>query len=210
MAARRDSSKSGAGLELKTPITREVLLSLIAGSSITVLLSVLRVTQLAPELADFLLRLGTLGTRKTRGNGVVALLSDAIIYGSVPFLVMRLRSWRRGRRKRDHRVDRRRSQRISLALPIFIYAQIRKAPFFEATETINISATGGLMPVSVKIAASEKVILTNMQTDEDSLCRVVRSVGIKNGKFEIGIELLRAPGNFWSVIASEAVSEPAR
>jgi hypothetical protein len=208
--ARRNTSISEAGFESETPITREILLSLVTGSSITVLLSVLRATRFAPELIDLLLRPGTLAARKTRGNGVVAAFSDTIIYGSVPFLVLRLRSWHRAQRERKARVDRRHFQRVALALPMFIYAKVRREPFFEATETINISATGGLIPVSIKMAPLQKVILTNMQTDEDSLCRVVRSVQTNNGNAAIGIELLQAPANFWSVIVSEPISEPMR
>ena len=173
------------------------------------LLSVLQKARFAPELTGILLRPGTILARKTRANGVLAVLSDSIIFGLAPFLAIRSRYWQRGWRGREPRVDKRRSLRLALALPIFIYANLRKNPFFENTETINISATGGLVPISVKMTSPQELILTNTQTDEDSLCRVVRSAKSKDGKPAIGIEFVRAPANFWSVIVSSSVSTPS-
>lgn len=205
--AHQNTFRPESDFKSRKTIAGEVLLPLIMGSSITVLLSVLRKSQILPGIINILLRPGAFLAYRSSANGIWTLLGDAIIYGSLPFVVMRLRS-RHRRQQRQYHMNRRRSQRVPLAIPVFVYTQLRNKPFFEVTETIDISATGGFMPVSEKMVPSQKLILTNMQTDQDSLCHVVRSVDTNRGKPRMGIEFVRAPPDFWSVIVSGAVADP--
>ena len=44
--------------------------------------------------------------------------------------------------------DQRRAQRLPIYLPVQVYGKLDGVPFSEATETINVSACGGLVPIS--------------------------------------------------------------
>ena len=188
----------------KLYIAREILLSWVAGIVITLLLAVLRAIHIAPGVTDILLRPGLYLGRAVNGksvlNTVVLALGDGAIYGLLPFVVTHLRSRRRRRLSRTpERKDRRRSSRVALATPVFVYGWLADEPFAENTETLNVSAVGGLIQLSAKVIPSQELIITNLQTNEDLACRVARSIGTENGKTLAGLDFLLASPNFWQI-----------
>jgi hypothetical protein len=188
----------------KLYIAREILLSWVAGIVITLLLAVLRAIHIAPGVTDILLRPGLYLGRAVHGksvlNTVVLALGDGAIYGLLPFVVTHLRSRRRRRLSRTpERKDRRRSSRVALATPVFVYGWLADEPFAENTETLNVSAVGGLIQLSAKVIPSQELIITNLQTNEDLACRVARSIGTENGKTLAGLDFLQASPNFWQI-----------
>ncbi|MGH9739367.1 MAG: PilZ domain-containing protein [Candidatus Acidiferrales bacterium] len=130
----------------------------------------------------------------------VALLLAAI------WAVRRVRSVQRGARSLEPLVDRRRAHRVLLATSVFVYGWVGGEPFSENTETLNVSAIGGLMPLTVKVVPSQKLILSNPKSSEDVPCRVARSIQTSDGKIAIGFEFLHTSANFWQV---EFVSNPS-
>jgi len=133
-------------------------------------------------------------------NTVVLALGDGALYGLLPFVVTHLRSRRRRRLSRTpERKDRRRSSRVALATPVFVYGWLADEPFAENTETLNVSAVGGLIQLSAKVIPSQELIITNLQTNEDLACRVARSIGTENGKTLAGLDFLQASPNFWQI-----------
>jgi len=188
----------------KLYIAREILLSWVAGIAITLLLAVLRAIHIAPGVTDILLRPGLYLVRAVHGksilNTVVLALGDGAIYGLLPFVVMHLRSRRhRPLSRAAERKDRRRSSRVALATPVFVYGWLADEPFAENTETLNVSAVGGLIQISAKVIPSQELIITNLQTNEDLACRVARSIGTENGKTLAGLDFLLASANFWQI-----------
>jgi hypothetical protein len=188
----------------KLYIAREILLSWVAGIVITLLLAVLRAVHIAPGVTDILLRPGLYLDRAVHGksalNTVVLALGDGAIYGLLPFVVMHLRSRRRGPLSRTpERKDRRRSSRVALATPVFVYGWLADEPFAENTETLNVSAVGGLIQLSAKVIPSHELILTNLKTNEDLPCRVARSIRAGDGKTLVGVDFLQASPNFWQI-----------
>ncbi len=188
----------------KLYIAREILLSWVAGIVITLLLAVLRAIHIAPGVTDILLRPGLYLGRAVNGksvlNTVVLALGDGAIYGLLPFVVMHLRSRRhRPLSRTPERKDRRRSSRVALATPVFVYGWLADEPFAENTETLNVSAVGGLIQLSAKVIPSQELIITNLQTNEDLACRVARSIGTENGKTLAGLDFLLASPNFWQI-----------
>jgi hypothetical protein len=188
----------------KLYIAREILLSWVAGIVITLLLAVLRAIHIAPGVTDILLRPGLHLGRAVHGksvlNTLVLALGDGAIYGLLPFVVTHLRSRRRRRLSRTpERKDRRRSSRVALATPVFVYGWLADEPFAENTETLNVSAVGGLIQLSAKVIPSQELIITNLQTNEDLACRVARSIENGNGKTLAGLDFLLASPNFWQI-----------
>jgi hypothetical protein len=117
-------------------------------------------------------------------------------------LVVAIRLWLTRRRpltRTPERKDRRRGSRVALATPVFVYGWLADEPFSENTETLNVSAVGGLIPLSAKVIPSQELILTNLQTNEDLPCRVARSITAEDGKTLAGLDFLQASPNFWQI-----------
>ena len=187
----------------KLHIAREILLSWVGGIVITLLLAVLRAIHIAPRVTDILLRPGLYLARAVHSksvlNTVVLALGDGVIYGLLLlFVVMQSRRHRPLSRTPEQK-DRRRSSRVALATPVFVYGWLADEPFAENTETLNVSAAGGLIQLSAKVIPSQELIITNLQTNEDLACRVARSIGTENGKTLAGLDFLLASPNFWQI-----------
>ena len=186
----------------KLHIAREILLSWVGGIVITLLLAVLRAIHIAPRVTDILLRPGLYLARAVHSksvlNTVVLALGDGVIYGLLLFVVMQSRR-RRPLSRTPEQKDRRRSSRVALATPVFVYGWLADEPFAENTETLNVSAAGGLIQLSAKVIPSQELIITNLQTNEDLACRVARSIGTENGKTLAGLDLLLASPSFWQI-----------
>jgi len=94
-------------------------------------------------------------------------------------------------------LDQRRAQRLPIYLPVQVYGKLDGVPFSENTETINVSACGGLVPLSTAVARAQKLILTNLQTDQDLTCRVARLIRSERGQVLAGLEFLQSAPGFW-------------
>jgi hypothetical protein len=93
--------------------------------------------------------------------------------------------------------DQRRAQRLPIFLPVQVYGKLDGEPFSENTETINVSACGGLVPISASVVRSQNLILTNLQTDQDLTCRVARLIRSERGQILAGLEFLQSAPGFW-------------
>ena len=95
--------------------------------------------------------------------------------------------------------ERRSGRRVPVTMPVFIYGRVRDEPFSQRAETSNVSPNGGLLSLSMEIADSQKLVVTNPQTDEDRVCRVVRFAKAEEGKSFVGVEFLQPSPHFWSI-----------
>ena len=98
--------------------------------------------------------------------------------------------------------DQRRAQRLPITMPVLVYGRLGDEPFFEPTETINVSARGSLVPISMGVARQQELILTNMQTEEDLLCRVARLIRSERGQMLAGLEFVHSAPGFWRAAPS--------
>jgi hypothetical protein len=108
-------------------------------------------------------------------------------------------SWLRRLRDTEPHMDRRRAPRVLISTPLLVYGWLRAQPFWENTETLDVSAIGGLMPLSVSVVRSQRLIITNLQSNEDLTCRVARLAHTSDGKTAIGFEFAQASASFWRV-----------
>jgi hypothetical protein len=93
--------------------------------------------------------------------------------------------------------EQRRATRVPLAMPVLIYGRMGEGPFQEHTETINVSVNGGLVGVTCDVSCSQKLILTNLQTNEELACRVARVTKTARGTTLAGLEFLQPAPRFW-------------
>ncbi|HUO33716.1 MAG TPA: PilZ domain-containing protein [Candidatus Acidoferrum sp.] len=98
--------------------------------------------------------------------------------------------------------ENRRAVRVRVSLPVLLYGRADNEPFTETTETINVSAHGGLVPLRSRVNPSQNLILTNLQTNQELKCRVARLVRGRNGDVLAGLEFLQHSPSFWGHGAS--------
>jgi hypothetical protein len=186
----------------------EIVLALTAGASFTLLLGLLRAAQMLPGMTNMLLRPGGYVAGKLGANGlggvVLSVLGDAVFYGAIPFLFLWMKRGPARPRSDGGGAERRRAPRIAVAMPVFVYGRTSDEPFVETTQTVNVSAVGGLMQLEARVAPPQKLLLINTQSDEEVPCRVVRAVRGPDRRFAIGFEFLRAGGTFWKAGAAES------
>jgi hypothetical protein len=115
---------------------------------------------------------------------------------------LRLPRWRSTKEDLSLRTERRAAERTSSRLQVFVYGHVGEEPFAENTETVNVSALGGFMPLSVTPAVSQQVLLTNPETDQDVTCRVARLVSTQGGKVLVGLQFLQSSPDFWNAKSS--------
>jgi hypothetical protein len=97
------------------------------------------------------------------------------------------------------RRNKRRAQRVLARMPILIYGRSGDEPFAENTQTVDVSSGGGLVSITARVAPSQKLIVTNLQTDEDLACRVVRLIPDENGRCLVGLQFLEPSPRFWRI-----------
>lgn len=204
-------------------VAGEMVLSMIAGSSITLVLAMMRAGGFLSEMADTLLRPGAYVAAKlgVSGSGgiLLAVIADGIFYGSVPFLIFCIRAVRRRKpqppvQKFEPLIERRRAARLPLKMPVFVYGRYSDGngnePFSEISETLNVSALGGLIPLAADVSVAQKLILFNAESNAELPCRVTRLIRTAMGEKMIGVEFAQSSAQFWQVStpAVPAFAEP--
>lgn len=100
----------------------------------------------------------------------------------------------------DPGIQRRRSQRVMLRLPVLVHGTGADGkPFHEHTFTLVVNAHGALIHLTARVAIRQTVMLANVSTEEGCEARVVY-LGIKEeGKTQVGVEFTAANPKFWNV-----------
>jgi len=95
--------------------------------------------------------------------------------------------------------EKRRAHRVAASMPVLVYGHSAHAPFAEPATTMNVSRTGGLVPLSSQVIRFQKLVVTNLQTNEDALCRVARLVHTDDGHTFAALEFLQPAPHFWAI-----------
>lgn len=106
--------------------------------------------------------------------------------------------------------EKRRSHRLLLHVPVRVRGKNQQQQLFlEETQTLVVSAHGGLIALSAELQVGDKVILMNKGTNEQEEATVVFLGPTKEGKREVGFEFASAAGQFWGVAFPPADWTPA-
>ena len=95
--------------------------------------------------------------------------------------------------------DRRRTQRVHIAMPIIVRCRDAKPPFEEKTHTVSVNANGCLLRLQAPVVRTQKLLLVNPQTTEELPCTVTFLGKKDSGKTEVGIEFAEASPLFWRI-----------
>jgi hypothetical protein len=94
----------------------------------------------------------------------------------------------------------RRSKRLALPVPVFVYGHAAdNSPFSHVTCMLTVNAYGGLVPLAAAVKRGQLILVMNDTTHETRACRVVYIGPERGGQRAVGIEFLRAAPNFWKV-----------
>ena len=97
-------------------------------------------------------------------------------------------------------INRRRSQRVVVNIPVVVSGELAQSPFREETETLVINAHGALVKVVAKVTKGQQVKLKSRTHPEVQACRVVYIGPSSDGKTQVGVEFTeRIPPHFWRV-----------
>lgn len=95
---------------------------------------------------------------------------------------------------------RRRSQRVFVQTKVIVFG---KSPtglqFQEDTVTQAVNAHGALVLLKQAMAHGQRLVLTNVTTQEDIECRVVFLGPKQADQTQIGVEFLKPSPNFWRI-----------
>ena len=96
--------------------------------------------------------------------------------------------------------DRRRSRRWSLDVPVYVYGHGQgKEPFHEEAHTLNVSASGALLLLSVPVRKGQKLLITNSLTQREQDCQVIFIGTRRSRTVEAGIAFPLTNSDFWQL-----------
>ncbi|MHB8413628.1 MAG: hypothetical protein ACYDDI_17015 [Candidatus Acidiferrales bacterium] len=99
----------------------------------------------------------------------------------------------------DARREARRSKRVYIAMPVIVKGQQGKDAFEERASTESVNAHGGMIRLAKSVDRGQKLILTNLKSEEVVECRVVFVGQTEAGKTQAGVEFTRPAGYFWHI-----------
>jgi hypothetical protein len=92
--------------------------------------------------------------------------------------------------------ERRRAQRVDLSAAVFLYGLENTEPFCEHSRTIDVSINGALVSANARLFVGQRILLTNLQTQQDLTCQVVR---IDTRRIAAALEFLERDPRFWRI-----------
>ena len=95
--------------------------------------------------------------------------------------------------------EKRRAHRVAASMPVLVYGHSAHAPFAEPATTANVSRTGGLVGLATHVIRFQKLVVTNLQTYEDAICRVARFIRNDDGHNFVALEFLHPAPHFWAI-----------
>jgi hypothetical protein len=96
--------------------------------------------------------------------------------------------------------NRRRTQRVKIAIPIAIRIPRTDASFYEeTTETVVVNAHGCLARLAVPLEQGQQIRIINSTSSEEQACAVVWVGKFNEGKTEVGFEFSEPAPRFWRI-----------
>ena len=93
--------------------------------------------------------------------------------------------------------ERRRTSRLRVQVPLFVYGYTGDNPFHEEACTVEINTHGGLISMQTAVRPGQKLLVMN-KADESSQQCVVLSVRVRQERaFDVGFEFPAPLPQFW-------------
>jgi hypothetical protein len=115
--------------------------------------------------------------------------------------VKRAQAERAASKRAENKIEfeRRRTERIALNVPVFVYGRgERNEPFHEETNSLVVNSHGALLILSSKVNFGQELWLMNPLTRHEQACRVVRFGKKTRKRAEVAIAFTEPAPAFWS------------
>jgi hypothetical protein len=101
---------------------------------------------------------------------------------------------------RDNSAQRRRSQRVQIAITVLVRGKNGSESFEEATQTVLVSAHGCMVRLAATVVRAQVISIVNTKTAEEMPCEVAFA-GKKDadGKTDVGIKFAEPAPLFWKI-----------
>jgi len=100
---------------------------------------------------------------------------------------------------REIPAERRRSQRVNIAMPVLVRGKRGGQPFEEQALTISVSAHGCMVRVATPLTRLQEVAIVNVKTAEELPCKVTFLGQKEAGKTEVAVEFSEPSPVFWRI-----------
>jgi len=74
-------------------------------------------------------------------------------------------------------------------------------PFYEEARTINVSAHGALLELSVPVSVGQKLMLFNDSSNRHQICQIARTRVTETATFEAAVEFPVPHSEFWQIFS---------
>jgi hypothetical protein len=102
------------------------------------------------------------------------------------------------------RIERRRSARVTLAVPLRIDGQeLSGEQFIIRTQSHTVSQFGCMVPLEAEVSPDQMLVLMNEHTRQSVQARVVTTRRNRDGKRYLGLEFVSQNSNFWRMAFSK-------
>jgi c-di-GMP-binding flagellar brake protein YcgR len=103
------------------------------------------------------------------------------------------------------RVERRRSARVTLAVPLRVDGQaLNGEQFMVRTQSHTVSQFGCLLSLEEEVVPDQMLVLMNEHTRQSAQCKVVTTRRHRDGKRYLGVEFISPnANNFWRISFSK-------
>jgi hypothetical protein len=109
----------------------------------------------------------------------------------------------------NSRLGRRRSQRVSLIIPISVSEpQSNDRVNREHTHTLGVNRYGGLIALRCSVSCGQSLLMTHSISRVSKECRVVWLGPHHQDKRQVGVEFVDPDNNFWNISFPPPGSKP--
>ena len=100
-----------------------------------------------------------------------------------------------------NQVNRRRSERVMLQIPVVVQVKTRDGKDFrEDTQTVVVNAHGGLLKLRMEIKTGQPILLINERAKMQQSCHVVRVETSEAGYSAVAFEFDQPSPQFWPIV----------
>jgi hypothetical protein len=102
------------------------------------------------------------------------------------------------KRRVERVADRRCGPRLWTYAPMFVYGRTTvDEPFYEPTQALRVSASGGLITLRTPMVSGQPLVLINELNHREQKCHLVGHRGSYLDRSAVGIEFSEAAPDFW-------------
>jgi hypothetical protein len=105
--------------------------------------------------------------------------------------------------------DRRRTQRVQIAMPVIVRGKSGDQPFEEEARTISINANGCMVMLRARVTRDQEISVVNPKTVEELPCTIVFLGRTVDGKTEVAFEFSEPSPLFWRIAFPPEDWDPA-